>query len=108
MSTGRCYAARLSISIELLVVTVEGLSFEVRRGGRILVARGGPGATYEAARDSALLHAQKALDLFSIRGVDDLAISGVFDDHVAWWPTPDGLASERYPLHRLASDYEES
>lgn len=73
-------------------VTVEGLSFEVRRGGRILVARGGPGATYEAARDSALLHAQKALDLFSIRGVDDLAISGVFDDHVAWWPTPDGLA----------------
>ena len=72
--------------------TVEGLTFEVRRRGRILVARGGPGATYEAARDSALLHAQEALDLLSMRGVDDLAISGVYDDHVAWWPTPEGLA----------------
>ena len=30
--------------------------------------------------------------MLSMRGVDDLAISGVHDDHVAWWPTPEGLA----------------
>ena len=74
------------------VVTVGEFTFEVRSRARILVARGGTGSTYEVARDSALRRAHEALDLLSMHGVDDLAVNGVEDDHVAWWPTPEGLA----------------
>jgi hypothetical protein len=72
-------------------VMVGSLRYEVRRNGRVVVARGGNDSSYEGARDSALEHVQEALDLWSFGGVDDLAITRVDEEHVAWWPTGAGL-----------------
>jgi hypothetical protein len=72
-------------------VTVSGLTYEVRRHGRVVVARGGSRTSYEGARDSALEHVQEALDLWSIGRVDDLAITRVEENHLAWWPSSVGL-----------------
>ena len=72
-------------------VTVGGLRFEVLRNGRVVVARGAGDSSYENALDSALLHVQEALDLWSFAGVDDLAVTRAHEDHLAWWPTAAGL-----------------
>src|SRR5450759_5206559 len=63
-------------------VTVGALRYEVRRRGRVVVARGGNDSGYEGALDSALEHVQEALDLWSFDGVDDLAITRVDEDHM--------------------------
>jgi hypothetical protein len=72
-------------------VTMGGLTYEVRRNGHVVVARGGSDSSYEGARDSALEHVQEVLDLWSIAGVDDLAITRVEEGHLAWWPSAVGL-----------------
>lgn len=72
-------------------IAVGGLRYEVRRNGRVVVARGGNDSSYEGALYSALEHVQEALDLWSFDGVDDLAITRVDEEHVAWWPTAAGL-----------------
>lgn len=72
-------------------VTVGGVRFDVLRNGRVVVARCAGDSSYEGALDSALLHVQEALDLWSFTGVDDLAVTRAYDDHVVWWPTAAGL-----------------
>jgi len=72
-------------------VTVGGLVFEVRRKGRVVVARGGLDRSYEGALSSSLEHVQEALDIWSVEGIDDLAITRVDEEHLAWWSSPAGL-----------------
>jgi len=72
-------------------VAVGGLTYEVRRHGLVVVARGGNDSSYEGTRDAALEHVQKALDLWSFGGVDDLAITRVDEEHLTWWPSAVGL-----------------
>jgi hypothetical protein len=73
------------------IVAVDGWEAEVREGQRVVVARGGTDDNYDDALRSGLMHAQRALDLMSLRGGNNLVIKGFDDDHLAWWPGPDGL-----------------
>ena len=57
----------------------------------MVVACGAVAASYEDALCAALGGAQEALDSWSLVGVDDLAITGVSEDHLVWWPTVAGL-----------------
>lgn len=41
---------------------------------------------------------QRALDLFSIRGDGDLSVARFDDEHLVWWPAPEGLVIRLVPL----------
>lgn len=70
-------------------VTVDGWEVEVRKGAKLVVARGGAEQDYEAAYRTGLMRAQQGLDLLSARGLGDLAIKGFDDEHVVWWVEPE-------------------
>jgi hypothetical protein len=74
------------------LIAVDGWEAEVRKGVRIVLARGGSEGGYDEALRAALMHSQKALDLMSVGGSNDLVIKGFDEDHVIWWPEPGGLA----------------
>ena len=61
---------------------------EVRKGLKLVVARGGDDRSYEDAFRAGLLHAQQGLDLFCARGAGDLSITAFDEQHVAWWTEP--------------------
>jgi hypothetical protein len=58
---------------------------QVREGSQSVVARGGAAACYKDALLQALSMAQRGLDLFSILGAADLAITEAENEHIAWW-----------------------
>jgi hypothetical protein len=85
-------------------VTVDGWEAEVRKGQRVVVAGGGSERGYEEALRAALMHSQKALDLMSVCGKNDLVIQNFDEDHIIWWPEPGGLAVRVVAFAALAMD----
>lgn len=67
------------------VVALDGWEAEVREGQRTILLRCGSEANYDDAMRAGLANAQKALDLMSMRGGNNLVITGFDDDHVIWW-----------------------
>jgi hypothetical protein len=83
-----CSGAALQLNQPALadaILTVDGIEVEVRRKFRTLIVRGGVEDSYEASLGTALIAAQTALDLMSMRGLNDLVVSDVDDEHVVWW-----------------------
>ncbi len=81
-----------SPAVEDEVVLLNGWQVEVTAGQRLVVARGGLAANYDDALTSALAMAQKALDLMSLRGANNLMINSFDDSHITWWLETGGLA----------------
>jgi hypothetical protein len=70
---------------EPAVVTLDGWEAEVAEARRTIVVRGGPDTTYDDAFTGGLAIAQKALDLMSMRGGNNLMIRAFDDEHLIWW-----------------------
>lgn len=86
------------------IVQVDGWEAEVREGQRVVVARGGREDNYDDALRASLTHAQKALDLMSLRGTNNLVIKAFDDDHLVWWPEPTGLVIRIVSLAPIRMD----
>jgi hypothetical protein len=67
------------------VVALDGWEAEVHAGQQTIVVRCGSEANYGDAIRSGLTTAQKALDLMSIRGGNNLVSKAFDDEHVIWW-----------------------
>ena len=67
------------------LVAVDGWQAEVLQAQRIIVVRGGSERYYDEAFRTALVSAQKALDLMSMRGGNNLVIKAFDDEHLTWW-----------------------
>jgi hypothetical protein len=65
-------------------------SVEARKGVRLVVVRG-RGGSYATVMRAARKRAEEAIDLLSVRGLEDLALRKPGDEHVAWWTDPNGL-----------------
>ncbi len=70
---------------------------DFRAGESFVVARGGNEQHYVDAYRAALVNAQRALDLRSAEGADDLAIKAFDDDHIVWW------SDQGQPVIRIVS-----
>jgi hypothetical protein len=86
------------------VVTINGWQAEVRERERVVLVRGGSEGNYDDAFRSALMHSQKALDLMSACGSNDLVIKGFDEDHLVWWTEPGGLVVRVVALSTLSVD----
>jgi len=67
------------------VVSVDGWEAAVREGQRTIVVRSGSETNHDDAFRTGLATAQKALDLMSMRGGNNLVIKAFDDEHVIWW-----------------------
>ena len=67
------------------IVALDGWEAEVREGQRTILVRCGSEANYDDAIRAGLATAQKALDLMSMRGGNNLVIKAFDDEHVSWW-----------------------
>jgi hypothetical protein len=72
-------------------VVIDNWEAEVSGGTSLVVVRGGMADDYHSALTGGLAYAQKALDIMSLRGGNNLLIKGFEDDHVTWWREPAGL-----------------
>src|SRR6266545_3454599 len=86
------------------VLGVDGWQVEVIAGFPAVIARGGIAASYEDAFQASLLQAQRGLDLMSMYGANNLVIKGIDEDHLVWWPEPDGLAIRAVSLAPVSID----
>lgn len=75
----------------------DGLAVWISAASRCLVATGGTEDVYPAAWHEAYEAAQEALDVWSFRGVADLATEDPFGNHVAFWDDARG------PVVRVAA-----
>jgi hypothetical protein len=85
-------------------VTVGGWEAEVVGGQRIVVARGESESSYDDALTAGLLHAQKGLDLMSLRGGNNLMIKAFDDEHLVWWSDADGTTVRVVSLAPVSID----
>jgi methylamine utilization protein MauJ len=58
---------------------------EIRQGSRCVVARGPALSTHNQALEQSLQAAQRGLDVFSIRGIENLRTQAIEDEHLVWW-----------------------
>ncbi len=85
-------------------VTVGGWEVEVVGGQRIVVARGESESSYDDALTAGLLHAQKGLDLMSLRGGNNLMIKAFDDEHLVWWSDADATTVRLVSLAPVSID----
>jgi len=92
---------------ESAVVQLGDWEVEVHKNAEIVVARGGAERSFEDAYSEALDHAQKGLDLMSIRGTNDLAIklSDLDSDYLVWWPESLGLVIRICSISSMVFDF---
>lgn len=82
-------------------VQVNGWDIQVRRGLKLVVARGGTATDPQTAVDDAVVHAQRGLDLMAVGGANDAAIQRWEDLHVCWWPNGAGTVLQVRTSHTM-------
>lgn len=70
-------------------------TIEVEGGKSIVVARSNESDSYDSAFKYGLEHAQKGLDLLSLKGPNSLLIKKYEDQHITWWTEPSGTTTLR-------------
>lgn len=112
MSLHRCNGAACSgaafelqgAARESETVVINDWEAEVSDGTNLVVVRGGTAGDYHKSLTVGLAYAQKALDIMSLRGGNDLLIKGFEDDHLVWWGEPSGLVIRIVSLAPLRMD----
>jgi hypothetical protein len=79
------------------LVRIDGWNVECRAKTRLIVARG-RARTYSEAVRNGRDRAERAMDLWSVKGIEDLRLSEPTTEHVAWW------RSSRHHIIRIVSN----
>ncbi|MEX1208767.1 MAG: hypothetical protein WEE36_09255 [Acidimicrobiia bacterium] len=62
------------------------------------------GTSHEEARATGLRLADQGLDLLAIRGLENLSIKGIDEEHLTWWPDQQGLVIRLVSIAPLRID----
>jgi len=86
------------------ILAFEGWEAEVAEGQKFVLVRGGDQESYEDAFRAGLTRAQRALDLLTMRGANNLVIKAFDDEHLAWWVENDEVVVRVLSLAHVRFD----